>query len=229
MSSAGILLRRYFWKISNGFLVFPKRTSIFSLPCGSAPYTAHCNQSMCFSVEEVIVDFGRSRLAEPAYKIARRTTVLFNTSTTKMQTTNRCQLDLVSSFAHRFHRIVHDTSTESTAGAHAHTALRTLLEMFFGHFVRFYQSQIRNLGGHITRVKPGVTRSCFFRRHSGQQKDGSFELRCTGSIGQRNIFVVQGPVGGSRNRLLVRQLQCLDATNNLVHVATDASLKTSES
>ena len=49
-----------------------------------------CNQSMCFSVEEVNVDFGQSSLAEPAYKIARRTTILFNTSTTKMQTTNRC-------------------------------------------------------------------------------------------------------------------------------------------
>lgn len=68
----------------------------------------------------------------------------------------------------------------------------------------------------------GIVRVGIFLRDGGKQKDTSLVLRGSFSIPNRNIGMVLGPVGGSRNRLFVTELKCLDASNNLVGVSAYA-------
>jgi hypothetical protein len=63
----------------------------------------------------------------------------------------------------------------------------------------------------------------FLVRDGGKQKYTTLVRSRTSSICHYNFFVIVGPICGGGNRLFVRKLQSLDASNNLVHVATDAS------
>ena len=93
--------------------------------------------------------------------------------------------------------------------------LRVLLFNVLG----FDQTEVRNLGGYLTRVVVGVIGVCVFLGDGWEQKDASLVLGRSLSVSEWNIRVVVGPVGGSRDRLFVTKLECLDAADDLVSVA----------
>ena len=85
----------------------------------------------------------------------------------------------------------------------------------------FDQSEVWNVRRNIAGVVTGVVRVGIFLRDGGKQKDTSLVLRGSFSIPNRNIGMVLGPVGGSRNRLFVTELKRLDASNNLVGISAN--------
>jgi hypothetical protein len=92
-----------------------------------------------------------------------------------------------------------------------------------GNLVLLDETKVVDLGRDVTAVVSRVTILGFFLGDSGQQKDGTLERGRARTVGHENILVVVGPVGGGGNGLLIRQLQGLDAADNLIHIASDAS------
>jgi len=79
------------------------------------------------------------------------------------------------------------------------------------------ETQVGDFAGDVAGMVARVVFGGFLGTHGGQQEDRALEFGRAGTIGQDNLLVVIGPVGGRRNGLLVGQLQRLDAAHNLVH------------
>ena len=91
------------------------------------------------------------------------------------------------------------------------------------HVLRFDQSQVRNLGGHVTGVVVGIIGIGVFLGDGGQQKDASLEFRgALAVLAERNVGVVVRPVGGRSDGFFVAQLQGLNAPDDLVRVSPHA-------
>lgn len=59
-------------------------------------------------------------------------------------------------------------------------------------------------------------------RYRGQQEDAAHEFVRPSPVRQGDVGVIVRPIGGRRDRLFVRQLQCLDASDDLIHVPAHA-------
>jgi hypothetical protein len=117
------------------------------------------------------------------------------------------------------HKRFHMLHTRSQDKQQQPTALLVGLDNIFC----LDQTQIRNLGRYLARIKSRIRGLGLLIRNSRKQKDTPLELGRTSPIGHDDFFMIVGPIGRSGNRLFVRELQRLDASNNFVHVATDAS------
>lgn len=69
----------------------------------------------------------------------------------------------------------------------------------------------------------GILRVRVFLGNRREQKDAPLEVRRSFSVAANgDIHMVVGPVGRRRDRLFIAQLECLDATDNLIGVPTHA-------
>lgn len=87
----------------------------------------------------------------------------------------------------------------------------------------FDQAKIVLVGRYWAGEVARVVFLGIFLCDGGKKEDGALVL-----VGDFSLFVydggvVVGPVGGCRNRLAVRELESLDAADDFVHVAADAS------